>query len=117
VDCARTWLVKAFAGTVAAAAAFALIGGGVALAPEPIQGWRYLALFVAVPAAVLAFASHPLRIFCFSVGIIGSAATSAMELGGPDSALLVFPLIAYSIAGAALLSEVSVRGCQRLIRL
>ena len=109
-------LEKTLAAVVAAALAFLLAGSYLTLMAGPFEGWAYLALFAAIPAAVLAPMPLGVRIFCVILGLLALAVSSAIELGGPDSPLIVLPWIAICFAGSAVVAELSVRALQRVFR-
>ena len=104
------------AAAAAAAVAFALAAALFVLLLGPLEGWAYLALFTVVPAAALAMLAFFARIFAFLLGILAFAACSSMELGGPDSPLLVLPILAASLAAAAVIAELSARCLHRIFR-
>ena len=98
----------------AAALAFAFAAAVYTLLMGSFEGWPYLALFAVVPAGLLALLPFAARIFVFAIGVLAFATCSAMDLGGPDSPLLVLPLLSLSLAAAAGVAEVCVRLLRRL---
>jgi hypothetical protein len=93
-----------------------LLPAGLFLAQGPFGGWSVLALFVAVPAAVMALMPFSARLFCLVLGLLAAAGTALMELGGPDSFLLILPFAAMCLAAGAAVAEVCVRAVRRAMR-
>jgi hypothetical protein len=100
---------------LAGASAFALAGGGLLLLAGPFDGWIVLALFAAVPAAVIALLPFSARIFCFFLGVIALTGTAFMDLRGADNPMTLLPWIMICLAGAAVVAELSVRSLRRLL--
>ena len=71
-----------------------------------MQAFLFLALFALVPAGLLLFIRPIGRWVFFGLGLAVAFGTElVVQLGGPDSPMLVIPLIGFGVAVGALLVE------------
>jgi hypothetical protein len=105
--------LKALAASAAGLIGFVLTGG-FWLSLGPVEGWPFLALFVGVPAAVIALMPLRARAFCFVLALLAMLGSAWMDISSPDNPLLIFPLAAVSISVAAVIAELCVRAALRV---
>jgi hypothetical protein len=110
-----TILARTPVSAVAAALGFGL-AAAFWLSLGPIEGWPYLAMFVAVPAAIVALMPLPARAFCLALGLLAMLGAALMDISGPDNPLLIFPLAGGSAVAGTAVAEACVRAALRLTR-
>ena len=105
---APVWrLVAALA---AGTSAFILVEGTFFLLAGPYEGWGFLGLLAAVPAALLALLRPFGRRFFFVLGLLfGLVLEIVMRPSGPDNPYTILPFLGFCVAGAAVLAEGVVR--------